>query len=186
MNTKQTAAIAVTIGWLATVLCGSAAAQTSASFKLTENVINAGGNPLGGTRPTSASFRIPHDSIGDPAVRGLLSSASYRAEGGFVARYRPAGEAQGVRFMNQTTLVWDHEPSVGTYNLYRNTLASLPGNPAGCLQSTLAQPTFVETATPAVGSGWYYLVTAENRLGQEGTKGHRSNGAERPNSAPCP
>ena len=186
MNTTKTTAIAFIIGWLATALCGSAAAQTSASFKLTENVINAGGNPLDGNRPASVSFKISHDAIGDAAIGGALSSASYRADGGFVVSYRPAGEVHGVRFLDGTNLSWNLEPSVGTYNLYRDDLASLPGNFGDCYQSALAGPPFVETAEPGQGSAWFYLVTAENRLHQEGTKGHRSNGAERPNTVPCP
>jgi hypothetical protein len=186
MTTKKRTGAILVAGLLLATPFGPAVAQSSASFALAEAVINAGGNPLDGTRPTSASFRISLDSIGDPAARRMLSSASYRAEGGFVARYLPADEVQGVRFVNQSTVVWNHEPSVGTYNLYRNTLASLPGNLGICLQSALAQPTFTDAATPAAGAGWYYLVTAENRLRQEGTKGHGSDGAERPNAAPCP
>jgi hypothetical protein len=171
--------------WLAAALCVPAAAQTSTSFKLTESVLNAGGNPLDGARPASASFTISYDALGD-AVAGLaLTSASYRAEGGFVIRYRPAGEVQGVRFTGGTSLSWDDEPSVGTYNLYRNTLGSLPGDSGGCYQSALADPTFVEAATPEAGAGWFYLVTAENHLQQEGSKGRRSDGTERPNMVPC-
>ncbi len=30
------------------------------------------------------------------------------------------------------------------------------------------------------------LVTARNRLGEEGTRGFRSSGAERPGLSPCP
>ena len=172
-------------GWLAAALCGPAAAQTSTSFKLTENVLNAGGNPLDGARPASASFTISYDALGDAVAGSALISASYRAEGGFVIRYRPAGEVHGVRFTDGTSLSWDDGASVGTYNLYRNTLASLPGDLGGCYQSALAGPPFVETATPPSGSGWFYLVTAENLLHQEGSKGHRSDGTERPNAAPC-
>jgi hypothetical protein len=32
----------------------------------------------------------------------------------------------------------------------------------------------------------FYLVTGENRLGEEGTKGRTSTGAERVNPTPCP
>lgn len=172
-------------GWLAAALCGPAAAQTSTSLKLTESVLNAGGNPLDGARPASASFRISHDALGDATTGSALISASYRAEGGFVIRYRPAGLVHGVRFTDETSLSWDDEALVGTYNLYRNTLASLPGDFGSCYQSALAGPPFVETATPASGSGWFYLVTAESLLHEEGSKGHRSDGTERPNPAPC-
>jgi hypothetical protein len=172
-------------GWLAAALCSPAGAQTSTSFKLTESVLNAGGNPLDDARPTSASFRISHDAIGDAVAGHALTSASYRAAGGFVIRYRPAGEVHGVRFTAVTSLSWDDASSAGTYNLYRNTLASLPGDFGGCYQSAIAGPACMETATPASGSGWFYLVTAENVLRQEGSKGHRSDGTERPNAAPC-
>ena len=167
-------------------LCGHAYAQTSASFKLTENVVNAGGNPQGAIRPASASFKISLDAIGGAAPRGALSSASYRGDGGFAARYAPPGEVRDVRFVDKTNLTWSHEPSVGTYNLYRNTLASLPGDYGSCYQSALVGPQFLETDAPAQGSGWLYLVTAENRLREEGTKGHTSSGAERSNPSSCP
>jgi len=171
---------------LLVALCGPASAQTSASFKLTERAINAGGHPLDAIRPASASYRITLGAIGDAAVRNALSSASYRGDGGFVGRYAPPGEVQGVRFLDKTNLTWSHEPSVGTYNLYRNTLASLPGDFGSCYQSALVAPPFGEANAPAQGSGWHYLVTAKNRLREEGTKGRTSIGAERSNLASCP
>ena len=71
------------------------------------------------------------------------------------------------------------------YNLYRNTLASLPGDMGGCYRSALAGASFVETETPPSGAGWFYLVTAENLLSEEGTKGRSSDGTERANAIPC-
>jgi len=173
-------------GPLLVVLCGHAEAQTGASFEVTEHVINAGGHPLDASRPASASFRISHDAVGDAAVRSMFSSASYRADGGFVVRYAPPGEVNGVQFLDKINLTWSHEPSIGTYNLYRNTLASLPGDYGSCYQSALVGPPFGETDAPAPGSGWHYLITAENRLREEGTKGRRSDGVERPNATACP
>jgi hypothetical protein len=173
-------------GSMLVVACGIARAQTSASFKLTEHAINAGGHPLDTSRPASAGFRISHDALGDAAVRSVLSSASYRADGGFVGRYAPPGEVQGVRFLDKISLTWSHEPSSGAYNLYRNTLASLPGDYGSCYQPALVGPTFGESDAPAPGSGWHYLVTAENRLREEGTKGHTSSGAVRSNPTACP
>lgn len=173
-------------GALVAALRGPASAQTSASFEVTEHVINAGGHPLDASRPASASFRISHGAIGDAAVQRTLSSASYGGNGGFVARYAPPGEVQGVQFLDKIDLSWSHEPSVGAYNLYRNTLASLPGNYGSCYQSALVAPPFGESEVPAQGSGWHYLVTAENRLREEGTKGRTGSGAERSNPAACP
>ena len=173
-------------GPLLAALCGPASAQSSASFAVTENAINAGGHPLDASRPASASFRVSFGALGDAAVRSTLSSPSYRGDGGFVARYAPPGEVNGVRFLDKTNLIWSDEPSTGTYNLYRNTLASLPGNFGSCYHSALVAPSFGETDVPASGSGWHYLITAENRLREEGTKGRTSSGAARSNLSSCP
>ena len=172
--------------WLLLALSGYVDAQTSTSFKVTENAINAGGHPLDASRPASASFRISLGTLGDATVPSVPSSASYRGDGGFVARYAPPGEVRGVQFLSKINLTWSHEPSIGTYNLYRNTLASLPGNFGSCYQFALVGPPFGETSAPPPGSGWHYLITAENRLREEGTKGRTSSGTERSDSTPCP
>lgn len=186
MNPATRTGRLVLAGALLSARYGPAHGQTSASFKVTEQAINAGGHPLDAMRPASASFRISLGALGDAAVRGTLSSSSYRGDGGFVLRYAPPGEVSGVRFLSKTDLTWSHEPSVGTYNLYRNTLASLPGNFGACYQSALVAPSFGETDVPAQGSGWLYLVTAKNRLREEGTKGRTSSGAARSNPSSCP
>jgi hypothetical protein len=172
--------------WIVAATCGPAPAQTSASFELTETAIHAGGNPLDGDRPESASFRISHDAIGDGAAGRAAASSSYRSVGGFVVRYRPAEEVLEVRFTVRTSLSFRHDPSAGTYNVYRGALSSLPGGYGSCHGSGLAGPPFVETDAPAPGASWYYLVTAENLLRQEASKGRSSAGVERPNAEPCP
>jgi hypothetical protein len=84
------------------------------------------------------------------------------------------------------TLSWDPERSVGDYDVYRDLLSSLPGNFGACLEHDVPAQTAVDVGIPGVGTGYFYLVTAENRLDEEGTKGFRSNGSERLNPAPCP
>jgi hypothetical protein len=42
------------------------------------------------------------------------------------------------------------------------------------------------TFRPSSGATFFYLATAKNRLGEEGTKGYRSSSVERPNPTPCP
>jgi len=100
---------ATTLCLLLAALSGHAQAQTSASFKVTEHVVNSGGHPHDGSRPASASFAISHGAIGDAAGRGILSSASYRGDGGFVVRYAPPGEVNGVRFVDKINLAWNYE-----------------------------------------------------------------------------
>jgi hypothetical protein len=56
-----------------------------------------------------------------------------------------------------------------------------------CEQQDLTDATATDTDTPsAPREGFFYLVTANNRLGEEGTKGWDSADVERPNPVPCP
>jgi hypothetical protein len=88
---------------------------------------------------------------------------------------------------DRTTLTWDAEPSIGRYHVYRDALSALPGLGFGvCLDSDVPGTTYVDPGVPGDGAGYFYLVTAVNRLHEEGTKGITSGGAERGNPAPCP
>jgi hypothetical protein len=117
----------------------------------------------------------------------MLSGASHHLGGGFIGAYPPPGEVLHLRLTDQETLVWDPERSVGVYHLYRDSLGSLSGLGYGaCEQYDLLTTTTIDSDVPAVDNGYFYLVTAENRLGEEGTKGRDSSDAERPNPAPCP
>jgi hypothetical protein len=170
--------------WIA---AGSVAtAQSSVSYKLQASVFNAGGDPSGGSVLASTSFHIRLDSIGEGLVQVALGSASFHMDGGFVEAYRPPGEVAGLRYLaNKRTLEWDPEISTGVYAVYRNTLNSLPGSFGVCLPPSVSGTSADDAALPSVGAGFFYLVTARNRLGEEGTKGQQSNGAARPNPAPC-
>lgn len=70
---------------LVTAAPGTLRAQTSASFKLEEWAINAGGNPLQGSQPASAGFRIRFDSIGQPLALAGMTGAGYSLDAGFVS-----------------------------------------------------------------------------------------------------
>jgi hypothetical protein len=169
------------------LLAPPATAQTSASYRLEEQVFNAGGHPEGGAVMSSASYWVSLDSIGEGIVGPGMSSASYGMDGSFGGAYPPPGEVLGLRFTDAETLVWDPERSVGAYNLYRDRLSALTGLGYGnCEQRDLAGETATVPDLPPATDGFFYLVTAENRLGEEGTKGQDTWGSERPNSGPCP
>ena len=68
---------------LALLVAGTALAQTSASYKLSEHTFNNGGHPEEGTVMASTSYRVSLDSIGDGLVGPGLASASYHMDGGF-------------------------------------------------------------------------------------------------------
>jgi len=172
---------------LALAGAGVAMAQTSASYKLTEFTFNNGGDPTNGSSAASASHRIRLDAIGDAVVGTALASASHRVDVGFVSNYPPPGEVKGHLFTGKTTLAWSPEKSVGSYDVYRAAVSSLAGLGYGaCLQSGLTAETATDATTPSAGQGYFYLVTARNRLGEIGTKGTASSGLERANPAPCP
>jgi hypothetical protein len=163
-----------------------ALAQQSASYKLNESVFNGGGNPSQGAVLSSASFRIKLDSMGEGLLGTALGSASFRVDGGFAAAYPPPGEVKGDVFSSKTLYAWNPEKSVGVYNVYRSTLSSLPGTFGSCLAGGLATTTYSDASVPGTGTGYFYLVTAENRLGEEGTKGFQTGGAQRTTSPACP
>jgi len=104
--------------FLCTLLVSAAAAQQSASFKLEEHAFNAGGHPEAGTTMASGGLRVTLDAIaGAPAAR--LSSDSFYLDGGFCNGFPPPGEVEQLLFTDAQTLVWNAEPSAGSYNLYR-------------------------------------------------------------------
>ena len=176
------------IALIVCLVCPAAAqAQQSASFKLQEFAINNGGHPADGLTLASASFRLSFGALGEGFSAAGLSSPARRMDACFVATYAPPGEVENLRLSDATTLNWDPERSVGRYNLYRGLLSAFPGGTYGsCQQSAIIGETATDAANPVSGQGFFYIVTAENRLAEEGTKGFDSSGSELPNPAPCP
>jgi hypothetical protein len=166
---------------------GLALAQASASYKLEEHVLNAGGRPAQGVASSSTSYRISLDSIGGSLAPDALSAASYRISIGFVSGYLPPGEVGGLSILaDQETLTWSYDPASIAYNLYAGGLSTLPGGYGTCAAAMVPDTSLTDLSTPPPRSGVFYLVTGENRLREEGTKGHASTGAERANPSPCP
>ena len=162
-----------------------AAAQQSASFRLEESAFNQGGSPTEGLELQSPSYRVSLSSLGESLVQPTLTGTGFSLDGGIVGSVKPAGEVLGLRFDDSVTLAWDPEGSVGTYTLYRDALTTL-GATASCLQEDLTAPDFIDGDSPASGTGFLYLVSATNRLDEEGPLGFGSAGAARSGSPVCP
>jgi hypothetical protein len=170
----------------------AAMAQSSANFQLEQPTLNQGGHPLDGSVMSSTNHRISLDSLGEGVTAVSMVSASFRMDAGLVTAYGPPGEvaaACGAGFPCLTLergapagtaqLNWPGEPNVGTYDLYRDVIGNLPRLGFGtCDQLGLTSETATDTTVPG-SDGFFYLVTAVNRLGEQGTKGVQSNGAER-------
>jgi len=168
------------------VLLGSgvALAQSSASYQLDEVAFNAGGTPSQGTTLSSAGFTLTLASIGDSVAATGLSSGSFGMDVGFDAAYPAPGEVLGLALTDKQTLVWNAEPSAGTYNLYRDDTSNGYGN---CEFQNLPVASATDSSNPSPGNAFHYLVTVENRLTEEGTKGFQSDGTtERPGSSDLP
>ena len=162
----------------------SVMAQSSASYRLEESVFNAGGHPAQGMTMGSASYRISMNSIGEGVVAVNLAGASYSVDSGFTPAYRPPGIIENLRFVSVDTMEWTPYPGASGYNLYRNKLIYLDQY-GPCFQHGLTSPTATDPEPPTKNVGWYYLVTAENRLDEEGGKGSDSSGDPR-SGAWCP
>ncbi len=158
--------------------CALLPAQSSENYQIEQGTFNNGGNPA--PILTSDSYQMTLDSIGDGIAAVGLSSPSYGMDPGFPSAYPPPGEVLDLRFTGATTLVWAPEPAVGSYNLYRGTLSALPGSYGTREQSGIPGPTTTDATAPGAGQCLIYLVTASNRLSEEGTKGTDSNGDFRP------
>jgi hypothetical protein len=173
--------------WVIPFVVLPVSAQQSASYRLAEHTLNAGGNPNGTTYLVSTSFRVKLDAIGAGVAQTGLAASSYRSDASFLASYPPPGEVGSLRFTAKTDLAWNAEPSVGDYNVYRDPLDALvAGTYGACYQHDLAGETATDADNPPSGGGFFYLVTAENRLDEEGTKGVDSAGAARGNPGACP
>ena len=180
-------AITVLIAMLLVSFWGSPAeAQSSASYRLSDHTFNAGGHPHQGTVLFSTNYRVTLDALGDGVVGIGLAGGPYRMDGSFGACYPPPGEVHGLTFLDKQTLEWNPEKSAGDYNLYRDTMSGLSGLGYGtCLQQELPGATTTDGDTPTSGDGYFYLVTVENRLAEEGPKGFDSNGDARQGNV-CP
>ena len=104
----------------------------------------------------------------------------------FFQGYLPPGEVQGLRWLSGSHLAWDADPASVTYNVYRDGLAGLPGTHGECLADEVGGTAYAEATNPAPGAGFFYLVTAENRLNEESSRGVQSDGNPRSELNACP
>jgi len=168
-------------------LCGVALAQSAPSYRLEESTMNAGGHPREGLKPSSTSYEISLDAIGSAPVAPLLQSTSYSMTGGFARSYPPPREVRQLAVNgDKATFVWAPERSVGSYQVYRGELNALPFDYGTCRVARVAGQSALLDEVPEVGEAFFFLVTAENMLLEEGVAGFDSAGGSRVNSAPCP
>jgi hypothetical protein len=131
------------------------------------------------------------DAAGGPRLRdhdgdGLAESdiGAYELENTALS---PADVAN-LRWTDARTLVWDAEPAATEYHVYRDDLANLGYDDFGAcrddLDGVVTDTTLDDNESPLSGQCFYYLITAEETGGEEGTLG-LGTCAERSNFAAC-
>ncbi len=158
--------------------------QESPNYQNKEYVFNSGGNPA--PEISSTNYKITLSSIGDGLFQAGISSSNYQIDSGFINSYPPPEEVLNLMFVSKTNFIWDPEKSVGTYNVYRGFITDLPSSYGSCFAYNLTSTNYTDSSTPPAGQCYFYLVTAKNRLAEEGTMGRRSDGQKRQNTSPCP
>jgi hypothetical protein len=100
------------------------------------------------------------------------------------------GEVTNVRLADRTTLVWDSAGGAGpgtVHDVVRGLASELPvgsGASEFCLASEIIPATTTDTAIPATGMSFWYLIRGRNSCGT-GNYGYASDGTPRVTSA-CP
>ena len=158
-------------------------AQSSANYQIEQATLNNGGNPS--PVLSSPNFQVTLDAIGNGLALTGMASASYGMDAGFATDYRPPEEVLNLRFTSKTAFGWNPEPSVGTYSVYRGLLSDLSSGYGSCFSQGLNTPQGSDPGVPSPGQAVFYLITAENRIAEEGTMGNNSAGTPRPNTTPC-
>jgi hypothetical protein len=181
MNAPRAAAVALI------ALLGRTSQAAEVEYKIEEHALTAAGHPNQQLFLRSAGFRMTLDALGEAATHPPVWNGQFEMWGGFPGGFPPPGEIRGLRFDTKNTLVWEPEWSGGGYHVYRSTMSDGSGE-SGCLWSGLKEETAAADGAIRLveGTRWFYLVAATNRLGEQGTLGIRSDGAERSFGPACP
>jgi hypothetical protein len=132
------------------------------------------------------------DLDGGPRLEDFDGDGLARMDPGAYERADPLPappETADLRWVSGLALEWDEEPSAVIYHVYRGALGALSYADFGTCRDDLdPQPsdeTLTDTELPAPGSGFFYLVTAEDASGAEGGLGAGTCAAAS-NFTPCP
>jgi len=154
------------------------AAQQSASYRVEESSVNSGGSA--GSALSSANYQITLGSLGEAAAtQVVLVSPGYENEPGLIASNAPAGDVPNLRLSGAGALAWDPASSAASYNVYRGFVDELDLGYGTCLESGLTNPVTTDASSPASGRSFFYLVSASNRLAEEGSAGLSSSALQR-------
>ncbi len=99
------------------------------------------------------------------------------------------GDVQNLSWSDNDTVVWETAPSAAEYHVYRGPVSELSLAKFGTCQDGIdanrTDTTLDDMTLPAAGDAFYYVISAEDSGGNEGTLGLASC-VERSNFTPCP
>lgn len=125
--------------------------------------------------PDDDNDTVPDGSDCLPFVKGVSQAAG--EIGASLRIAQPGGQA--------TTMVfWARGREGHVSNVYRGALGAPWVYDHACFASEVPGISVIDTDVPAVGSGYYYLVSAENTCGESGV-GEDSSDVPRPAGPPC-
>ncbi|MGH9796748.1 MAG: thrombospondin type 3 repeat-containing protein, partial [Candidatus Polarisedimenticolia bacterium] len=123
--------------------------------------------------PDSDSDGVPNDQDCAPLLRSTWAPPD------------PIGAGLNAAGGSTTLLSWPDASQAHVFNLYRGTAAGGFSWNHVCLEAGSPDRLSTDTAVPAAGTAFYYLVSGANTCA-EGSLGISSGASERPNPAPCP
>ncbi|HEX4824178.1 MAG TPA: thrombospondin type 3 repeat-containing protein [Candidatus Polarisedimenticolaceae bacterium] len=137
-------------------------------------------------QPSTVQCR-PSSAACDPAEFCSGSNGSCPAD--VVNGSQPVGDTVLVsQGLSGTAITWSAETEPGPFNVYRGSLTtgSAWSYNQVCFAYLDPATTVTDTAVPAPGMVFYYLVTRDEGTCTESSLGQESNGSQRPNDAYCP
>ncbi|MEM7246552.1 MAG: hypothetical protein AAF533_14465 [Acidobacteriota bacterium] len=152
--------------------------QVSSGYRQLEQDLSSGGPSTGTSTLSSTSFQVTLEVAGTGRSGQLLSSPSHRVGDGLTWAAVPPSEVSELR-CTLDGLRWDLAPYGDTYTLRRGLLSELADGYGDALAWDIVGSRSDDDTLPPPGDGFFYLIGATSRLGEEGPLGRDSRGVSR-------
>jgi hypothetical protein len=141
-----------------------------------------------GPHPADYVGAPPTDLDGGPRLLDADGDGLARTDCGALERAGSGlapGEVSGIAWSAADRVSWDPLSAAAGYRVYRDDLGSLSYQSFGACFVEVSDSELLDAEQPGAGEARFYLVTAVDLAGEEGTLGFGTH-AERSNFTPCP